>query len=200
MSSVIFDFESLSSDPVRACALNMALLSFDEERLGSDNPYTYDELLDNVKYIKFDVAEQVKKYNREIQDSTLAWWSLQPKDAQKVLKPSSEDRSISELYDFLIENVDFKNLKMYYTRGNNFDPVIMSELLYVTGKHNPFVPFWIVRDMRSLIQGMTYGHGIKNTFIPEIPGIEEKFVKHDCRHDVVMDIMRYQFLAQLLKD
>jgi hypothetical protein len=43
---------------------------------------------------------------------------------------------------------------------------------------------------------MTYGHKIKNNFIPE--GLEDKFIAHNPIHDIAMDIMRFQYLARVL--
>lgn len=196
MNTVIYDFETLSQDPIRGAAINLALLCYDETRLSSDNPYTYEELLRGTRYIKFNVEEQVEIYNRKIDPDTIAWWKSQPAEARAVLKPSDEDQSITELEQFLFDNINFSALKKAYTRGNTFDPILLRELLEATGKKDPF-PFWIVRDTRSTIDGMAFGHKIKNTFIPE--GLEEKFVAHDCRHDIVMDVMRMQTLAQALR-
>jgi hypothetical protein len=193
---MIFDFESLSSDPVRAAAIDMALLCYDEDRLSSDNPYTFEELLSGVKYIKFDIKEQIEVYSRKIDTDTIMWWRRQSKEAQAVLEPSDQDRSITTLSDFLFEHVNFSDLKRYYSRGNTFDPVLLEALLKVTGKVYPF-PFWIVRDTRSMIDGMSFGHKIKNNFIPE--GLEDKATAHDAKHDIVLDVMRMQYLAQILR-
>jgi hypothetical protein len=56
-------------------------------------------------------------------------------------------------------------------------------------------PFWKLRDTRSTIEGMTLlNKDIKNGFI--VPGLEERFIAHDAKHDVAMDVMRMQFLMQ----
>lgn len=196
MNTIIYDFETLSQDPIRGVAVNLAICSYDESRLSSNNPYAYEELLHEVKYIKFDVEEQVEIYNRKIDPDTLAWWAQQPSEARAVLTPSDEDTSITELEQFLFDSINFTKLKKAYTRGNTFDPILLRELLEAAGKKDPF-PFWIVRDTRSTIDGMAFGHKIKNTFIPE--GLGDKFIAHDCKHDIVMDIMRMQSLAQALK-
>ena len=57
-------------------------------------------------------------------------------------------------------------------------------------------PWWIIRDTRSMLDGMLWGSGIDNKFIPD--GLEEKFVHHDPRHDIVMDVMRMQTVASAL--
>lgn len=192
---VIYDFETLSQDQINGVVLSFAMINYSEERF-IKQPYTYQELVNSAKFIKFNVEEQVKVYKRKIDNATLEWWKEQPKEAQQSqLKPSSEDKSITELYAFFIDNVDSSDIKKVYTRGNTFDPIFFEYIMKQVGKEDPY-PWWTVRDTRSLIDGMTWGLDINNKFIPE--GLEENFVKHDPRHDVAMDVMRMQTLAQAL--
>ena len=90
-NSVIFDFETLSTDVNQGVVLSLGLLTYTSSRFVND-PYTYDELLENTKYMKFDVTEQVKKYGRKIDKSTLEWWKTQGLDAKKVLNPDHFQR------------------------------------------------------------------------------------------------------------
>ena len=194
MKSIIYDFETLSQNMLTGAAVSLAALEFDTERFHDDG-YTYDELLGNVKSVKFDVQEQVKKYGRNIQKSTLEWWKKQGAAAQKQLQPSDEDISIAELYNWLTNEFDIPSYKAVWTRGNTFDPIFLRTILESAGDKDPFDQWWAIRDTRSFIDGMVYGSDIRNTFIP--PGLDEKFVAHDPKHDVVMDVMRMQYLAQL---
>jgi hypothetical protein len=189
---VIYDFETLSQDQNKGVVISLALLSYTEKRFVS-NPYTYEELLDNCKKIKFDVAEQVHTYNRTISKETVAWWKEQNKEAQKQLAPSSEDISIRYLHQFLIDNIDLKNHEKAFTRGNTFDPIFMDSLLKEFGQVNP-MHWGSIRDTRSFIDGLAYGSKLSNKFIPE--GLESKFIPHDPCHDIVMDVMRMQTLIQ----
>lgn len=194
---VIFDFETMSTDRVNGVVVNMAMLIFDESRYTSD-PYTYGELVESCKLIKFDVAEQVEKFNRTICKDTLAWWDQQSKEAKKQLKPSPDDVSIETLYDFWVNNTSNYNIQKVYSRGNTFDPIFFDYILEQTA-FNPSdaIKHWTVRDTRSTIEGMAWGHDIKNSFIPD--GLEEFFVAHDPKHDIAMDVMRMQTLAQALE-
>jgi hypothetical protein len=189
---VIYDFETLSQDQNKGVVISLAILSYSESRFVS-NPYTYEELLDNCKKIKFNVAEQVNKYNRTISKETLGWWKAQNKEAQKQLAPSSKDVSIDLIYDFLIENIDLKNHKKAFTRGNTFDPIFMDSLLKENNRVNP-MHWGSIRDTRSYIEGLAFGSTLSNKFIPD--GLNEKFVPHDPSHDIVMDVMRMQTLIQ----
>jgi hypothetical protein len=192
---VIFDFETLSSDVNRGVVLSIGLLTYTSGRFSND-PYTYEELLENTKYMKFDVTEQVKKYDRKIQKGTLDWWNTQGPEAKKVLDPDpSIDQSIDKLYNFFVINVNMNNLKTVFTRGNTFDIPILEGILKETGNSIPY-PFWMVRDTRSYLDGLLYGSNTRNSYIPD--GCKEKFIAHDARHDVVMDVMRMQTIIEAL--
>ena len=45
-NSVIFDFETLSTDRVNPVVLSFAMLNFSESRMLGDMPHTFEELLD----------------------------------------------------------------------------------------------------------------------------------------------------------
>lgn len=193
---VIYDFETLGQKQTSSVVLSMAALAFTESRFTSDNPYTYEELLYSARFIKFNAQEQVSKYGRTIDKSTLEWWAKQPAEARKSLTPKPDDAPLVELYPFIMDLVDDPSkLTKVYTRGNTFDPIFLQSLLENIGQPDPF-PWWSVRDTRSMIEGMSYGSGIQNSFIPE--GLEKVFVHHDPTHDIAMDVMRIQTLARLI--
>lgn len=189
---LIYDFETMSQDPVDGVVVSIATLNYSEKRF-THMPYTYDELLSNTKYLKFDVADQVKTYRRKICKNTLQWWSEQNAEAQKALKPNPKaDVSIADLNSWMIVNRP-TNLEKVFTRRNTFDPVFMSSLMKATGNPDPY-DWWLVRDTISFIEGLSFDSGLKNNFIPE--GLNEHFVAHDPRHDIAMDVMRMQTVIQ----
>lgn len=187
----IYDFETMSQDPVDGVVVSFAMLNYDPHRFAKD-PYTYEELLSKCKFMKFDVADQIKSYNRKIQKSTVEWWSQQSKEAQAKIAPKPDDKSISELHHFFVVN-RATNLEKIYTRRNTFDPIFMSSIMKATGNPDPY-DWWLVRDTISYIEGLSYGITLDTGFIPE--GLEDKFVKHDPCHDIAMDVMRMQALIQ----
>ena len=196
MKSCIYDFETLSQDVFDGVVVNLATLMFDESRF-LERPYEFEDLVNDCKLIKFDVQEQVKVYGRKIQQGTLDWWASQGSDAQKLLKPSEDDVSISELHSFLIQETRIQEAERVYTRGNAFDPVLLQSVLRHFNQKEPY-DWWKLRDTRSLFDGMLYGSNINNKFIP--PGIKEKFIAHDSCHDIAMDVMRYQTLVRMLNE
>ena len=192
-NACIFDFETLSQEQTNGVVLSMAMLNFAESRFVSDIAYTFDELVENTHTIKFNVEEQVKKYKRQINKDTLDWWSQQGDLAKKQLKPSEDDVSIDQLYNFFIVNKS-ANVKKVYTRGNTFDPIFLEYIMRQIHKPMPY-DWWEVRDTRSLIEGLSWGTELKNSFIPE--GCEN-FIAHDPKHDIAMDVMRLQALVQAI--
>ena len=190
---VIYDFETLGQDQRNSVVLSFAMITFSERHYKSD-PYDYIELVDKAKFIKFDVASQVES-GRKINLETLKWWRDQGDEAQKQLRPSPEDKPIAELSSFILKHTKDCKIKKAFTRGNTFDPMFLQYIMEETGNKDPF--HWrTVRDTRSMIEGMSFGMNIDNGFTPG--ELENKFIKHDPRHDIAMDVMRMQLLAQAI--
>jgi hypothetical protein len=191
---IIYDFETLSQDVFDGVVLNLAIMEFDPNRFTKD-PYNYEELVKRSTLIKFDVEEQVKKYGRKIDKETLGWWKKQSKESQKQLTPNKTlDISIDSLYNILID-MKCDQAKHVWSRGNSFDPVLLDSILKATGKPN-LKNWWAIRDTRSFLDGMLFGSKISNKFVPK--EIENKFVSHDSRHDIAMDVYRMQYIVRVL--
>jgi hypothetical protein len=190
MNSLIFDFETLSQNPINGALVSCALLTFDMDILPV-NGYSYEELLSRVKYFKFDVKEQVDRWNRRVDPKTIEWWQQQSKEALATIKPTPDDQPLTEFIPWMENHFVREKIQYVFTRNNTFDPVIVQS---VCGDLNLTVPYdwWKIRDTKSFIMGLTWGHAIKDSFIP--PMAENKYVKHDPRHDVVLDVARLQTL------
>ena len=191
---VIYDFETLSQDTQNGVVTSFALLSFSEKRYIKD-PYSYEELIESCAYIKFDVEEQVRTFKRTMSKDTVDWWAEQGAAAKMQITPSPKDVSIIELFKFIHDNMDLKNHKKAYTRGNTFDPIFLDSVLKQCNLSNPM--HWrTIRDTRSMIEGMSFGMDLDNSFMPG--DLVSKFLKHNPCHDVAMDVMRMQLLAQAI--
>lgn len=193
-NTLIFDFETLSQNPINGALVSCALLTFDINKL-STNSYTYEELLESVVYFKFDVEDQVKKWNRRVDPKTIEWWQQQSKEALATIKPSKHDESLIEFMPWFTSHFERDKLRYVFTRNNTFDPVIIQSICSDLNLPVPY-DWWKIRDTKSFIMGLTYGHDIKDSFIP--PEAEGKYVKHDPRHDVVLDVLRLQILIHTL--
>lgn len=188
---LIFDFETLGE--VKTCAaVCVAMFKFNEERFLT-NPYNFMDIVNETKIVKFDVEEQVKKYDRVIEKSTLDWWMTLPAEARAIVKPSDEDVSISEMWDIFNKYTFGMDFKKIYSRGNSFDPIILEGIFHSTGYGIPY-PFWVYRDTRTMIEGLSWGSGLKHSFV--VDECKDQFVAHDARHDIAMDVMRIQTLIR----
>lgn len=193
---LIYDFETLSKNPENCVVLCVAALSFDEDRYISD-PYTFSELVSNANMIKFDVEEQVRLYKRKIEGDTLEWWNSQNDDARRILKPSPKDRRLSDIFTFFDYVVAGKQLDRVFTRGNTFDPIILQSICKNHFNLQRPYDWWLDRDTRSFIEGLSYGSGLKNDFFPETVSHTE-FIHHNPIHDISLDVMRMQLLVRLV--
>jgi len=191
--SIIYDFETLGTDPKNSVVLSVAALVYDEERL-LNNPYTFEELLSETKEIKFSVADQVKNHRMRIDPNTMAWWKKQSDEARRVLEPSLDDKPLSDIVEFF-SGFNPGNMKKVYTRGNTFDPIFLGEIYKRLKVPDPF-KWWCIRDTRSMIDGLAFGSGISDKFVP--PEYKAIFIAHNAKHDIVIDVIRMQTLVQKL--
>jgi len=195
--TLIYDFETLGVEPTESVVVSFAALTFNKERMMASE-YKYNELLADVKYMKFDTKDQIENHGRKVDQDTLNWWKKQGPEALKELQPSSSDEPIKDFPQFLFDCMPTYGAKTIYTRNNTFDPAFAKYLCRTAGGEIPYKE-WVVRDTKSTIDGMTWGVKGRDNFIP--PGLEEGFIAHDPRHDIVMDVMRLQYLSnQLLGD
>jgi hypothetical protein len=58
----IYDYETLSAELNTAPVVNVAAMTVNEDYFLSDTPYSYMDLVDLAKTMKFNVKEQVEKY------------------------------------------------------------------------------------------------------------------------------------------
>jgi hypothetical protein len=195
MKCLIYDFETLSTNMFNCVVVNIAAMNYTEERFTHD-PYSYEELLDKCSVMKFDVKEQVEKYDRKIEQGTLNWWKKQSAEAQQCLKPSDKDVSITELYPFLIDKHDAPKCDKIFTRGNTFDPVLVRSIFDSIGIEKDPTPHWIIKDTRSYLDAFLWGSEYDNKFIPE--EVKDKFIHHDPSHDIAMDVYRMQSVIQAI--
>ena len=193
MKHAIYDFETLGQEPKKSAVLSMAILSYDDVDFLKGDGLDYDTLISQCRYIKFDVIDQVKNHGREINPDTLSWWKSQGESAKKVLTPSPLDKPITTLRQFMIDSLIWepKKYERVFTRGNTFDPIFLSEL-----NADPFM-WWTIRDTRSYIDALLLGStDMDNKFVPA--QYVDRFVPHDPRHDIVMDVMRMQELTRAI--
>jgi 3' exoribonuclease, RNase T-like len=163
--------------------LSLAILYFDQTKA-----YSYEDLLEQTLFVKFNAKEQIEKYHRTFDKDTITWWKKKCEIVQAVsFIPSSKD-----MYAF-----DGINLIKDYIHKHT----VGEEIVWTRGSLDQFatdglcdsleVPYLFkygqYRDMRTAIdllkETSTRGYC-------KIPNFDfNKVFKHDPVHDVALDVM-----------
>lgn len=196
-NTFIFDYETLGQKTESCPVLCVSYMSLDRLRFFK-NPYTLKELYSKVRYLKFDVDEQIRKYGKKPEKESVEWWNKlidKNKELENlVLKRKSSDISINQFFNILKKEINFKKINQVFTRS----PVFDFHLTYTLAMHaNQKVPwnFWHERDIRSFLEGMLFPNNeYEHDFIPEI--VQQKPVlmkmKHHPSFDIILDALRLQ--------
>lgn len=181
------DIETLGTES-NAVVLSAALLYFDQTKT-----YQFQELIDSACFVKFDAKEQVSKYKRLVEKSTVEWWQKQDKEVQKLsLAPRETDvtaeKGIRVLQQYIRDHSTEKK-EVCWIRGT-LDQVCMDSLC--KSVELPFLfDYYQYRDVRTaldLIKETT-----KRGYC-RIPNFDLKQVnKHDPVHDVALDAMMLMY-------
>lgn len=194
---ILFDWETLGIRP-NSVVLDLAAVVFNIEEKD-----TFEKLVNDKERtfrVKFEVASQISQWKRKTDSSTLDWWLKQGEDAQKVLKPSSEDVALGEAMLLFRKFVEHHNIwpnksSLAYVRGQSFDfPLmvnILDQLAWEDFHIDSFpVKFWNQRDVRTAI-----AHDVctpNQTKCPLPKGIFDNFIAHNSVHDCVRDVISIQ--------
>jgi hypothetical protein len=185
----IFDVESLGVES------NSVILSAAIVYINPAEKNTWESLYENTLFVKFNVKEQVKKYNRIVSKDTIDWWNKQCDLAKKQsFYPSDKDLSAKEgiacIHNYINSHCDPKTT-LIWIRGS-LDQLVMDSLCTATGDES-IMPYANYRDMRTYVDLVatesTRGYCAIN---PETyPGIWDRnvVVKHNPIHDIVLDAL-----------
>lgn len=181
----LWDIETLGLHE-NAVVTSLAVVPFQFETYRPYPSYVRDGL-----FVKFDIPEQIKKYQRGTDASTLQWWKEQSKEAKQFsITPSAEDVDLKTGLDLIrqwiqsVEGHEFKK-SYHWSRGNDFDFPKISSLHEYAGVDKPFNDRRI-RDVRTYVDILT---GVDNGYYTPI-GTEtvlKEFVAHHALHDAAKD-------------
>ncbi len=192
---VMYDWETADKRPTAAVA-SIALILFRPSELK-----TFDELVASALRVKFDLKAQFRDFGRTWDKETIDWWRHpdQAEAYKSVIAPHESDVSLKEfgpiLDKWLAENGYMANTgEKIWTRGNAFDPPILSDIFESFGWEEP-MPWWNLRDVRTEIDCITpywkpdhAGYG----YIDGFP-YPDNFIKHKEEHDCARDILMMQY-------
>jgi len=180
----MFDIETLSTEST-AVVLSASIIHFE---LGS--LLTYEELLANAMFVKFDVKEQMQNYKRVMDKRTVEWWNTQHDYVKKTsLVPSKKDMSvidgINAIKSYIAINPEPD--QTFWARGS-LDQMVIDSLCYAS-EQEPIAKYSVWRDVRTAVDLLTdtakdgYCEVVHPTFQ------RHNVIKHHPTHDCALDIM-----------
>lgn len=187
MSCFCLDIETLATSS-ESVILSLGMVYFDDQM-----PLTYQGLIDNSIFIKFDSKEQVTKYKRRMSKDTLDWWKKQGTRVQETnLLPSKNDMSAEEGLNVLRRWFESKpNAKdlWVWTRGQ-MDQGAFESLCRDVGQEI-FVPYNQYRDVRTALD--CFYEKTKNGYLEvdtaKVPDWDwDNVMKHHPCHDSAADL------------
>jgi len=203
MKHCIIDFETMGTDVNQSVVIDMSAFVFDWDKFISDRPYDLSDISQIQKY-KFDIKEQVAKYNFTIDKDTIAFWEQQSADVRKNIVPKKTDISLEKFADqFINYLIPHGKISYWWSRSNSFDPMILWRLFEAIGKTNmvqEYLPHWTLRDTRTWIDAKL-DFPQKNGFCPieDHKLWESTFKAHDSSWDILADVLRLQAIERAEK-
>jgi hypothetical protein len=200
---LLIDFETLGINPENCVVLDCSIIIFDRERFTSDKPYTVADITE-TKTFKISVTDQVNNYNYAVENSVIEFWSKQDKEVRAKIKPLPTDLTVKEFTDQFLNLVSQHKISYWWSRGNTFDPPILTRIFDDQGKKNELnknLKYWAVRDMRTFIDAKL-DFPKENGFSPFEDEVKwgKIFKKHDSSWDVLADVLRLQAIARAEDD
>lgn len=184
MKEYMIDIETLGKYE-NAVVLSLACVTFDlsEQR-------KFEELVSEGIFLKFDASEQIEKYKRDVDKSTLEWWEQQGPAAKFISYfPNQNDVSLKSgldtLKDWLISSGYDFNTSRLWARGSDFDFPKVESLFRNIGEKAPYNTFR-TRDTRTFIDTLTGSYNGKFDGIPN----PKSFVYHHPLHDAALEAVK----------
>jgi 3' exoribonuclease, RNase T-like len=188
----MFDVETLGVEST-CVVLSAALIHFDPEM----RP-TYQDLLDNACFVKFDAKDQIQRLKRTSSLSTLEWWKNQHEYVRKLaLDPSKEDVTpevgIELLHNYMnkFKNADKQTM---WARGS-LDQMAIDSLAVKVGMQE-ITGYNMWRDVRTAVDIM---FGTTNGYVEVDHPLfkRHEVIKHHPVHDCALDAMQLMYGKQV---
>lgn len=204
-NDLIIDFETMGQDESNCAVVDCAALFFDWKKFTSDTPYSFENLLSMTHRFKLNVKQQVLEYNFVVEPETVKFWQSTDPETRSRIVPQKDDLTVEQFTSQFIELLAAnKKVDYWWSRSNNFDPLIMWRMMRRTKRYhdfNQYVMFHRLRDTRTFIDAK-FDFDTVNGFVPVS---DEQywiniFKPHNSQHDVAADIMRLQAITRAEND
>lgn len=178
---LVFDIETLSSS-ANAVIASAGIVYVDKDRRQS-----YDDLIREGLFVKFNVEYQIKQLHRKVEKETVEWWQKQHHSIRDYsLKPLPTDLSPEEGLDALCQYIKEHKSDTIWTRGS-LDQFCIDDLAKQVG-HELIANYNMYRDVRTAVDIFS---GSTNGYCDvDFPGFERhNVIKHNPVHDCAYDAM-----------
>ena len=183
-----FDVETLGAES-NSVILSAAIVYID---INAKN--TWETLYENTLFVKFNVREQIQKYNRVTDKDTITWWNKQCDIVKrKSFIPSKDDLSakegISKLRAYIKDKCDPEKTTIW-TRGN-LDQVAFDSLSKNCDEE-VIMNYYNYRDVRTFVDitANTSKRGYCKISKDKYPEFDNNIVmKHNPIDDIVYDVL-----------
>lgn len=188
------DFETLGLNTASDIIVNCASLRFDWDRIKSDNPYSFRELVQNTKLYKLDIAEQKNIGWTTDVNCINEFWMKQPPSIRNQLKPSNEDIKLEKFANHIIE--DTRGIDRWWARRFHMEVGVIHRIMRHVGKLEAFeynAKYYKATDTPTHINAK-FDNTVRDDFCPvtDVEFWDKVFQKHNSVHDVAADVMRLQ--------
>jgi hypothetical protein len=198
-TQLVFDMESLGTED-RSVILSFAAIPY---HLEADAERPLADFVDRAFYCKFDVTEQVNKYKRLIDPSTVEWWAQQSLEAQKVLRPSEQDVSVEWFYDNLktwTKTVGYDPRKGLAWQRGTIDIAWHDSLMRDLGVQLPdrSLIWYMIRDIRTAVDCMAPTqklNGMPDGFDESLAKAFPNVIDHDPVHDCIKQLHQLRMIG-----
>jgi hypothetical protein len=201
---LMIDFETMGTNAQNCAVVELSTFVFEWDRFGN-NPYSYNEVLDNITKYKFNVEDQVRNYGFKLEKETVEWWASLPKEVRRLAIPSDNDLTLPQFTDqFLADLYNGPKIEYWWSRNNTFDPTVLWRLVWTQGakyRLNEYLTHWRVRDVKTWIDAK-FNFTTRSGFCPfeDEELFNSLFKQHDSAHDVVADVLRLQAIFRAEND
>jgi hypothetical protein len=184
----VFDIESLGVEST-AVVLSAALIHFDPEK----RP-TYQDLLDDALFVKFNAKDQIERLKRTVDIGTIEWWKNQHDYVRSVsFTPSKGDLTAEEgltlLHNYMNKYPDSHKQTMW-ARGS-LDQLAIDSLAVKVGMQQ-ITGYAQWRDVRTAVD-ILYGTINGYVEVEHETFRRHEVIKHHPVHDCALDAMMLMY-------
>jgi len=188
---LMFDIETLGVEST-AVVLSAALIHFEPEKQPS-----YQDLLDNAIFVKFNAKDQIERLKRTVDIGTIEWWKNQHEYVRSVsFVPNSTDvtaeQGLTLLHDYM-NKIPNATKETMWARGSLDQMAIDSLAVKVDMQQITGYNVW--RDVRTAVDIL---YGTSNGYVEvEHPTFRRhEVIKHHPVHDCALDAMQLLYGKQ----